>query len=455
MPRIQTACPRCRTPLTAEVEQLFDLNTNPQAKQMLLSGQVNALHCPSCGYDGMVGTPVVYHDPEKELLLTFVPPEMGLPINEQERMIGPLINQVTNRLAPEKRKAYLLRPQTMLTFQTMIERILESDGISKQMIEDQQQRLALLQRLISISAVDSRLTVIKQEEALIDQSFFAMLSRLIEASLAQGDERSAKSLAIIQQELIENTHVGQEIKKQTEEAQAAIKSLQDASQNGLTREKLLDLFIDASDSEIKLSTLLSLARTGLDYQFYQILTDRIEKSSGLTRETLEKLRSTLLEFSKQLEEQAKLQRDNSRKLLNQLLTASDVEAIIQEHIEEIDDFFMELVDQELKSARASANLERIAQLQKINTVLEKISAPPPELAFIQELLQQQSNDERLKMMQAKSMMVTPEFVELLNNLIAQVEAQKQPDDLVNALKEINRLALRITMMAAFKGEKTV
>jgi hypothetical protein len=58
-----------------------------------------------------------------------------MPVNEQERMIGPLITQVTNRLAPEKRKGYLLRPQSFFTYQSLIERILGADGITPEMIE--------------------------------------------------------------------------------------------------------------------------------------------------------------------------------------------------------------------------------------------------------------------------------------------------------------------------------
>ena len=53
-----------------------------------------------------------------------------------------------NSLPQEKRKAYLLRPQTMLTMQSLIERILEGDGITKEMIQEQQKRLALLQRMV-------------------------------------------------------------------------------------------------------------------------------------------------------------------------------------------------------------------------------------------------------------------------------------------------------------------
>ena len=203
MPKIQTSCPRCKSPLIAEIEQLFDLFQDANAKQRLLSGQTNVIQCPSCGYNGMLATPIVYHDPDKELLLTFVPPEMGLPVNEQERLIGPMINQVVNRLPAEKRKGYLLRPQMMLTFQTLIERILEGDGINKEMIESQQKRLALLQRLLTIPQAEDRIQVMKQEEALIDQTFFAMLSRLLETTIAQNDERGTRVLGAIQQELLE------------------------------------------------------------------------------------------------------------------------------------------------------------------------------------------------------------------------------------------------------------
>ncbi|MEN4098994.1 MAG: CpXC domain-containing protein, partial [Anaerolineaceae bacterium] len=127
MPKTTTTCPRCRQPVLVEVEQLFDLNTNPRAKQNLLSGAFNRIRCPNCSYEGTLSTPIVYHDPEKQLLLTYFPPSLGLPVNEQERLIGPLITQVTNKLPPDKRKAYLLRPQTMLTMETMVERILEAE----------------------------------------------------------------------------------------------------------------------------------------------------------------------------------------------------------------------------------------------------------------------------------------------------------------------------------------
>ncbi|MBP8163915.1 MAG: hypothetical protein KAX86_00635, partial [Anaerolineales bacterium] len=110
MPQTQISCPRCRQMIAANVEQLFDVTHDPASKQRLLSGQSNHARCPHCGYDGRLSTPIVYHDNEKELLLTYFPPELGLPLNEQEKLIGPLIKQVMDRLPPEKRKGYLLKP---------------------------------------------------------------------------------------------------------------------------------------------------------------------------------------------------------------------------------------------------------------------------------------------------------------------------------------------------------
>lgn len=450
MAKVQTSCPRCKSPVAADVEQIFDLNHDPQAKQRLLSGQVNVIHCPNCGYDGMVGTPVIYHDPEKELLLTFFPSEMGLPLNEQERVIGPLINQVVNRLPLEKRKAYILRPQSMLTFQTMIEKILEGDGISRQMIDDQQKRLALLQRLLSIPTAESRLEVIKQEETLIDENFFSMFARLMEATMAQGDERSARALAAVQQELVENTEVGKKIQDQSREAQEVIKTLQDASKDGLTREKLVDIFIDSADSEVRLTTLVSLIRTGLDYTFFQLLTDKINTFENEKKAKLETMREKLLGYVKEIDDQRQIQMQQTRKLLDAILASPNPGEATKEHIEELDEYFMQLVDQELKNARAAADLNRIGKLQKITAVIEEASAPPPEIAFIEQLLELESYDERMKLMQSKAEMVTPEFTQMLSGLIAQTEAQNQPDELVNKLKEINRIALRITMMSAMK-----
>jgi len=274
------------------VQQLFDIGEDPSAKAKLLSGAVNFVQCPNCGYQGSLATPVVYHDPQKELLLTFVPPELGLPHDEQERLLGQLINQAVNRLKPEQRKAYLLQPQAHLTLQGLIERILDADGITREMLQSQQQKLNLLQRLLSASDRDVQVEIVRQEEQLVDGDLFNMLTRLLETAAASGDQEAVGQLEDLRNLLIENSKFGQQIQQQTEEVQKAIQSLQELGSN-LTREKLLDLIIDAPN-ETRRSALVSLTRPGMDYEFFQLLTERIDHAGDQQREELTELRSNWL-----------------------------------------------------------------------------------------------------------------------------------------------------------------
>jgi hypothetical protein len=432
----------------ADVQQLFDMNTDPKAKQRFLSGNYNIVHCQNCGYEGSLSTPLVYHDPDKELLFTYFPPEMGLPVHEQEKLIGPIINQVLNRLPPEKRKAYFFRPQTMLSQQQMIERVLETDGISREMVQAQQQRLNLLQRLFSTSP-ESRAEIIHQEEALIDESFFSMLSRLIEASLSQGDQQSGRILSELQEELLSQTKFGQVLQSQANEAEEAVKSLQETSQKGLTREALLDLII-AAPNEIRMSTLVTMARSGMDYSFFQILTDRIDLAQAEEKEKLTALREKLLEMVQEIDQVVDQQRSQAHELLEEILHAQDIAAAIQQNASGITELFVETLKAELQTARQKNDSERLAKLQSVVDILQQLSAPPPEIELAQELVGAASEADRRRMLEEHAADITPEFLQMLGGLASQSENQGQPPDVINHFKETYRAALRFSMEANMK-----
>ncbi|HQF61330.1 MAG TPA: CpXC domain-containing protein [Anaerolineaceae bacterium] len=448
MSQTRTACPRCRTPLLAEVEQVVDVAVDPQAKQRLLSGSLNVIECQNCGYSGMLATPLVYHDPEKELLLTYFPPELGLPINEQERVMGPLISQVVNRLPAEKRKAYLLRPQLMLTFETLINRVLEADGITREMIEDQQKRLNLLRRLLSTTQSETRVEIIKQEEALIDENFFALLGQIGESAVHNNEQQMAQALMMLQQELLENTELGRKLKERAEETQAAIQSLQAASQAGLTREKLLDLIVEAP-TETRRAALVGMARSGLDYQFFQILSDRIEAAAGPQREQLTALRDQLLEMTKAIDAEVQTQVQAAEDLLNSLVTAENIEAATEEHLPEFNDFFINVLKAELQAAQQKGDQARLEKLQRVVMVLQHASARP-EMELVEKLVSAGTDEARRTVLQANAEMVTPEFLEILNRLAVQSEAEGQQPEIVAALQAAYRSAMRFSMEQKFK-----
>jgi len=440
MPKTRVNCPNCRQPLTADVEQLFDVGVDPTAKPKLLSGGVNIINCPNCGYQGNLATPIVYHDPDKELLLTYFPPELGLSRDDQERVIGGLINQVVNKLPQEKRKAYLFRPQSVLTAQGLLERVLEADGVTREMIEAQQQRLSLIQRLLGASE-DARAEIIKNEENMIDADFFTLLGRLGQVSVANDDQASANQLAELQKELLSSTSFGKSLQDQAKEVEAAIASLREIGPD-LTREKLLNLVVEAPN-DTRLSVLVSLARPGMDYEFFQMLSERIDRARGDGRNRLIHLREQLLELTREIDRQTEARVGQTHQLIATLLQADNLEDAVQQVLPGVDELFMQVLAGEIDAARKQGNLERISKLRKIEDIITEASTSP-EIALIEDLLKAGGEQERRQILVENRERITPELIDALTNIVAQMD-QTEDQQLAEEMKDIYRLVLRVSM----------
>ncbi len=446
MPQTQIACPRCRQMIPANVEQLFDVAHEPASKQRLLSGQSNFARCQFCGYEGRLATPIVYHDNDKELLLTYFPPELGLPLNEQEKMIGPLIKQVVDRLPAEKRKGYLFSPQANLTFESMMETILGKDGITPEMIKGQQERVQFMEKLMQVTSKDVRLELIKQNEKIIDEQFFALFSRIAQNAMQSGQEPVARTMIEIQTMLLEETEYGRQLKESVGELEAAQQVLQEAGQ-GLTREKLLD-FVLESKSDSRVRAYVSLARAGMDYVFFQNLTEKIEKAPGEEKARLEGIREKLLFFTNEADKQMEARLKQAQKFVETLLEQEDIEKATQANLDNFTQDAVEVVNQLLRQASEKNDYTRMGKLQKMVQVLQAASAPPPEVAFIEQLLQAPDEVGLEKMLTDNDAMVNQQFVDALSGLVAQMESQ--PDNpeakaMGEKLTEIYRVALKRVM----------
>lgn len=458
MSRTQINCPNCRQPIVAEVQQLFDVGANPQAKQMLLSGAFNIAQCPHCGYQGNLSTPIVYHDPAKELLLTFFPPDKMLPREEQERIIGPMLTRVMDSLPQEQRKGYMLSPQAMFTMKGLIERILEADGITKEMIQAQEQRMNLLKRLLEVTD-DSLTDIIKQEDELIDGDFFTLFSRLMESAAMGRDEESARQLSSLQAALLEHSSVGRELFKDAQEVEAAVQSLQGLKE--VTREKLLELVINAP-TDSRLRALTRLARPGMDYAFFQTLTERIDRVSAKDRERLIEIREKLLEYTQAVDQEMKARLEMAHKNLEAILQVDDIEMVMRQNLGAIDEFFVQAVDEALETARKAGDLEHSAKIQQILAVIKKASTPPPEFDLIEELLEIADDEVALKQaLDEREDEVTPELLQMLSGLVTQVQAsleQIEGEDkakqqvILDHLQIVNNAALLISMKRSLKAE---
>ena len=447
MPQTQIACPRCRQMIAANVEQLFDVTQDPQAKQRLLGGVSNMARCPHCGYQGRLATPIVYHDNAKELLLTFFPPELGLPLNEQEKVIGPLIKQIMDKLPAEKRKGYLLNPVPNLTYESMVQLILGKDGITPEMLKDQQDRVAVVERLLQASSPDVRSEIIKQNLHLFDEQFFALFSRLAQSAAQSGQEPVARAMVDLQKQLLEETEFGRGLKESVGELEAASKELQALGQ-GLTREKLLDLVI-ASQNDARLRAYVSLVRGGMDYQFFQLLTEKIDKASGEEKAKLESIRDKVLGFTNEVDKQIEARYKQAQDFVESLLAQEDVVQAVQQNLDGFTQDAVDIVNQMLRQASEKNDYTRMGKLQKMVEVLRQASTPP-EVEFIEHLLDAPDDASLDQMLTDNEAMINDQFMEALIGLVAQVDqAAEQGNPEAKALSEklskVYKSALKLSM----------
>ena len=447
--KTQISCPRCRQPVVAQIEQLFDVTSDPGSKQRLLGGVSNFAACQSCGYNGPLATPIVYHDNAKELLLTYFPAELGMPVNEQEKLVGPLITQVTNRLPPEKRKGYLLRPQSFFTYQSLIERILGADGITPEMVQAQKKRVSLVERLLGASTPQTRLEIIKQEAALFDAEFFSIFNRLMEGAAASGQEQYIAKWKQSRSNCWKKQNMGARLPNRLMKFRKPLKTLQAVGKN-LDREKLLDILIEAPNDN-RLNALVSLTRPGLDYTFFQSLTGRIEKKTGEERKKLEGLREKLLEITRQFDQRTEEEFKHANELLNTILAADDIQQATASHIQEINDAFVQALNQALQEANQKNDAERMPKLQQIVAVLQQASTPPPELALLEELLDASDEAALNKMLEQHSEEITPELSSIIGNILARSEeqagAKPQGEDAqtIEKLRALYKAVLKFSM----------
>jgi hypothetical protein len=441
----QINCPNCQSPTQATIEQLIDVNQDAAAKSRFLSGNLNRVQCPVCGFEGQIATPLVYHDPEHELLLTYTPVELSIPKDEQERVIGQLINQVINNLAPEDRKGYLFQPQTVLTAQSLVDRILEADGVSREEIEGQRERMRLFEDLLRIPE-DHLLPFIEEHDDELDVAFFQLATLTLEST------QDPKAREIVSQRIsaaLEMSSYGQDLLSQEAELRAAAESLKEIGDE-ISRERLLDLFIDAP-TEKRVVALVNITRPALDYTFFQLLTEQIEAAEDEAKQSLLTLREQILETTQQIDKVQEARTAQAASLLKALLEAEDLEQALQSALPMVDDLFLTLLQANLNSVRESGNQEAIEKLETIQNRIEEIvrASMPPGLQFAQEIVQIEDEEQIIARLNESPEKIDDQF---LNAIMSTTERLKDAnnEEQVERMHRIYRAALRVSMQAKMK-----
>lgn len=437
-------CPACRTQYTVPVQNIVDVGREPRLKSFLLQGRLNVGVCPQCATRGALNVPLVYHDPDKELLYCLIPQELNIPESQRQRLIGQLSNRILSSLPADRRKGYLLQPRPFLSIQSLIEAVLEADGITKEILDQQRAKmLAISEMARTVDDSLSLAALIGRHEERIDYEFFALLSANIRNAEQAGDNATAERLTRLREMLLERTSTGQEVAEQEKALEEALAGIDE----NLSREDLLDRIahVKGEHAEQILGVLIALARPLVDYQFFQLLTQHIDKAEQAgdveTAGRFKSLRKDILELTQQLDAETRERMLEKAQLLNEILSSQDPHATIRTYLEEIDSTFLSLLESNIAQSEQQGQHQVADQLQAIRIAISEVlqESAPPEVRLINRLLQAEYPDQTRRMLQENRAAIDAEFIEMLD-MLAQDLAERGQGKTSDQLKQIKAQA---------------
>jgi len=404
-------------------------------KNVLLAGQLNVASCPRCGAGGALTTPLLYHDPEHQFLGVYVPEQIA--VKEQQKVIGDLSRRLMDGLPQEDRRGYMLTPKQFLTYQSMLEAILEFEGVTREMMDKQRRQLQLIEQgLVALQDPEGLRLLAKESDADFDDQFFSLLNMVTESAASGGDVEAAQEMVELREQLIELTTWGEGVKRQ----RAAVAKLTPET----TREDLLNMIVAADDPRVAEALVLA-ARRLVDYSFFEALTRRIDAAqaagNAAEAERLTGLRERLLTTLDRYDQMQQAAIQQYTQVLGEILAADDVQRAVMEHAQYIDQTFLSVVGANLEDAKSRGAGAAVRRLQEVwDSAIELLNInSAPEVALLNELLTAEYPGGTRKILSDNREVITQEFIDALEELIAQVQSEGG-DEVAQRLRQIRSQA---------------
>ncbi|MCB0236055.1 MAG: CpXC domain-containing protein, partial [Anaerolineae bacterium] len=422
-------------PFPAQLFTIVDVGQDPVLKNVLLAGQLNVASCPRCGAGGALTTPLLYHDPEHQFLGVYVPEQIA--VKEQQKVIGDLSRRLMDGLPQEDRRGYMLTPKQFLTYQSMLEAILEFEGVTREMMDKQRRQLQLIEQgLVALQDPEGLRLLAKESDADFDDQFFSLLNMVTESAASGGDVEAAQEMVELREQLIELTTWGEGVKRQ----RAAVAKLTPET----SREDLLNMIVAADDPRVAEALVLA-ARRLVDYSFFEALTRRIDAAqaagNAAEAERLTGLRERLLTTLDRYDQMQQAAIQQYTQVLGEILAADDVQRAVMEHAQYIDQTFLSVVGANLEDAKSRGAGAAVRRLQEVwDSAIELLNInSAPEVALLNELLTAEYPGGTRKILSDNREVITQEFIDALEELIAQVQSEGG-DEVAQRLRQIRSQA---------------
>jgi hypothetical protein len=376
----------------------------------------------------MLAMPLAYHDFTKQLYLICIPQEIQMTTEEQEQFIGETTNVVIQSLPANAPRGYIFTPRRFITLPSMIDTILEADGVPREVLEQQRHRVLLMSEFAEAIDNDKQLQrLVELHAEHLNYDFFATLSLFIEASNQQGQTESAQMLTKLREKLAKLTGFeGDFVDDEAPDITNLVIQLENAADD-----ELEDIVADM--------------RPYMDYSFFQNWTTRIEalEQAGHVDEArrIYGRRSQVLDIIERVDKEAQAIFEVSSTLLREVLEATDTKAFLEEHHDKLNEAFMMVMSANIEAAQRTGKADLATKLEEITMqAVEIIQAKlPPEERLINELLMAETLPESSTILRQHSTLVTTDFVKKLNALADEQEKHGSKDT-VTRLRQLAREA---------------
>ncbi len=409
---VQITCPACGVPFRANIYTLVDVTDQPALKAALLSGQLNVAVCPNCGAGSMLGAPLIYHDARKQLCLVYFPQELNARPEDQERFIGEATSFLIRSLPADAPRAYLLAPRRFLTLPSLLDAILEADGVSRETLERQRAYVDLISELAGVVSDEEQFSaLVARRRTELTPEFFATLEAFIQA--VPDSQAASRDVLIRVYERLNDLVGAGEAEAEAEEVSQAVERLMTVADDQL-EQAVADL------------------RPVLDYGFFQAWTERIEaaQAAGQAGEAarLTERRARILALVEELDRETQELFEAGNALLAEVLEAPDALAALRERAERVDQGFMVALSANAAAAQRSGREDLVRRLEPLAAAAVEIiqSRLSPEERFINELLLAETPKEATALLRKNVAKITPDLVKKLNELATQEEGRANP-----------------------------
>ncbi len=399
---------------------IVDVGQTPELKQVVLAGSLNASQCPNCRNVNYITAPFLYHDPAHEFIGVFVPTQLNISEPQRQKVIGDLSKALMDSLPAEQRRFYMLSPQQFLTMESLLEKLLGFEGITPEMLAASRKKVELVSELARLKDdVFAFGVTVRENEKYLDQEFFSILTNFVLSAQSEGATRQAEVLTEVREKLLPMTELGRRMLKQRQ----AVQNLGSSP----TRQSILEAVLKGDEDEVEAITVV--ARAVMDYQFFQDYTNRIEAAPAAEQPALEQKRQRMLQVLESMRSADQAAMQSSAQVLQELLSAEDLEQAVQEMLPYIDQTVMGMLLGNIEEAEkrgAAAAVQRLKQVWDV-IVAAMEEAVPPEMRLLYALTEAEYPDGTRAVLKEHKDQVDANFLTFLQSAIESIEKEATED----------------------------